>query len=284
LLTFDSFDLVIPAKWVLTGEHAVLRGYSAIAFPHPEYCLELKYESEKSDHFEVFPADAGQLVFGLLDNLFESVGVPADQRPKGRLTLKMQIPLGAGLGSSASLCVGLVKGFLKNKNLSIEEVIKLACKMEDHFHGRSSGMDVTVVAVDKPILYKKALNQFHYEVLDIKNFPGFKFHDSGLRANTRTCVKKVEALFLTNPELAQALDAQMGKATECALQALRDYTHNENADELLIEAMQMAQNCFERWELVPRESAEMLSRLKSQGARAIKLTGAGGGGYFVTLT
>ena len=48
------FQTTFPAKWVLTGEHAVLRGVIAIALPHPRFHLRLRFEpSDGNDEFQV---------------------------------------------------------------------------------------------------------------------------------------------------------------------------------------------------------------------------------------
>ncbi len=39
----SSFETRVPAKWVLTGEHSVLRGATALAFPYPALSLNLFY-------------------------------------------------------------------------------------------------------------------------------------------------------------------------------------------------------------------------------------------------
>ena len=39
----SDFSTRIPGKWVLAGEHSVLRGASAIALPHPEFSLAFDF-------------------------------------------------------------------------------------------------------------------------------------------------------------------------------------------------------------------------------------------------
>jgi len=76
----------------------------------------------------------------------------------------------------------------------------------------------------------------------------------------------------------------MGRATLSALQALRDFERNPKTSEIeLGSAMNQAQGCFEEWGLVPDELIEQKQELLKQGALAVKLTGAGLGGFWVAL-
>ena len=51
----------------------------------------------------------------------------------------------------------------------------------------------------------------------------------------------------------------------------------------LTQAIQIAQECFYRWGLVPPEAQLLEQKLLREGALATKLTGAGGGGMVVAL-
>jgi galactokinase len=47
--------------------------------------------------------------------------------------------------------------------------------------------------------------------------------------------------------------------------------------------MDLGQSCFEEWELVPESFTVIEEKLKNEGALAVKLTGAGAGGFVVAL-
>ena len=78
--------------------------------------------------------------------------------------------------------------------------------------------------------------------------------------------------------MVASLDEQMNSATETALQALREFKIPK-----LAEAMNQAQACFETWGLVSSELMDQKHELLKQGALAVKLTGAGLGGFWVAL-
>ena len=48
-------------------------------------------------------------------------------------------------------------------------------------------------------------------------------------------------------------------------------------------AMTLGQECYEQWGLVPEEADQIIKKLKSEGALAVKMTGAGDGGFVVAL-
>src|SRR5947209_5983562 len=61
----------VPGKWVLAGEHTVLRGGRAVALPHPSFGLELEFTP--GERFEVFPRGAEEVIQGL----FSAIGAEA---------------------------------------------------------------------------------------------------------------------------------------------------------------------------------------------------------------
>jgi len=88
----------------------------------------------------------------------------------------------------------------------------------------------------------------------------------------------------SHPEEARIFDEKMGQATEVALSALVKFMEAPQESEIrLAQAMNSAQSCFEAWGLVPSELLEQKQELLKQGALAVKLTGAGLGGFWVAL-
>ena len=85
-------------------------------------------------------------------------------------------------------------------------------------------------------------------------------------------------------ERAQALDTAMGASAECAAKALQDYAHDPGgAIVRLADAMNRAQTCFAEWGLMPPEAEAIAQGERDRGALAVKLTGAGNGGFLVAL-
>jgi mevalonate kinase len=206
--------------------------------------------------------------------------------PRGSLVLESAIPLGAGLGSSAALCVALTRWVQEEARLSEGEVFEFARSLEDEFHGKSSGMDVAVALAGKPIRFS---SEGGLTPLPLNRLPSFTFHDTGLRASTKECIAEVEALRETDPLKGALLDEQMKEASRETSEALLQFSNAESSAakdasiSTLARAMEKAQQSFEGWGLVPASVVAQIATLKREGALAVKLTGAGRGGFLVAL-
>jgi mevalonate kinase len=270
-----SFHVRVPAKWVLSGEHSVLRGAQAIALPHPSFSLTLDF-SPGGDGLSIFPDEASHILNRVLSRI-EGAG-----EMRGKIRLESDIPIGAGLGSSAALCVALTRWVQSWSPETVRDPLEFARSLEDSFHGKSSGMDVAVILANEPVAFRMG------EVgrpLRIRKIPKFTFHDTGVRAMTRDCIEKVQAFRAADPRRGGELDQTMSSASLMALEALQafDSGHEVLALPALASAVSRAHGCFEAWGLVPVQASEIIQDLMSKGALACKLTGAGGGGMVVAL-
>jgi len=280
-----KFQTRVPAKWVLAGEHSVLRGAAAVALPHPELGLSLAYDpQEKVGALLVKPPEANEIFLELLNSMIENVQTQGltFSRPKGSVQIESTIPVGAGLGSSAALCVALTHWVSSFVSLGDREKVELATRLEHRFHGKSSGMDVAVISARQPIKYSMAHG---IEAMGVKTLPKFTFHDTGLRSRTSDCVKRVEKFREETPELGALVDARMESASRFAIEGLAAFDSGEQTVglKLLSDAMKQARECFYSWELVPGDARRLEESLLREGALAVKLTGAGGGGMVVAL-
>jgi mevalonate kinase len=262
----------VPGKWVLAGEHAVLEGQPALALPHPDLFLDLEFQ----------PSGAELWTEPGLRACLEGLG----PLPAGSLRVRSTIPQGAGLGSSAALCVALARWVGNWKGLAESAQLAWARSLEDRFHGQSSGMDVATVFHGSPLLFERdpgARPPFRVTRLEVSALPAFSFHDTGLRASTRECVAQVRAWRERAPE-ARAWDEQMGRAARTGAAALVELAQGRFAAlDGVAQAMNDAQACMRAWGLIPDEIARQEALLRREGALAVKLTGSGGGGFLVAL-
>jgi mevalonate kinase len=276
----SDFSLEVPAKWVLSGEHSVLRGGRAIAFPHPVLSLKLKYFEKKSN--SVLSQSFSSELRSLIARACEFLGKDADVFSTGAVEIESSIPMGSGLGSSAAVSVAMAKLVIWKTGASSSALIPLATHLEHVFHGKSSGMDVNVIAHAKPILF--SMEKKVEAILKLERLPRFEFQDTGLRGQTKLCIERVNLWRMENLSAAQEFDSQMGRATERALSALQKFQADpQSGERALALSMQASQNCFETWGLVPRELLEQKNELLAKGALAVRMTGAGLGGFWVAL-
>lgn len=269
-------------KWILAGEHAVLRGSPALVFPLVSRWLDLSFVGDSATKLKVsFAGPHGSELempfWASLEKACELFDVDRD-RLRGTLALESGIPVGAGLGASAALCVALVRWFSTLKNLPADEVRDRARLLENLFHGESSGVDVAVVSLEKPLSYIRGGDLAE---LVTAWRPRLYVSYSGKRGVTRECVSRVQALAGENPELAARTDEEMKEAVQLAARALR--ADEATGLEMLARAMRIAEHCFQQWGLSEGRVRAHLDWLKAEGAIAAKPTGSGDGGYCLSL-
>jgi mevalonate kinase len=241
--------------------------------------------SGSSSGLEVFPEESREVVNELLQSVGDRLSDEGRSfpRPQGTLRLESTIPVGAGLGSSAALSVAMARWIGEPLGIEGERAIyEFARELEHRFHGRSSGVDVAVALVGKPISF---VAEKGYQDLGIKKLPRFTFHDTGLRTRTSECVYRVETLREENPVLGMEIDEKMGHAARSAMEGLVsfDQGRKEAGLQKLALGMHLAQECFYSWMLVPGDARRIEETLLAQGALGAKMTGAGGGGFVVAL-
>lgn len=284
-MNWSEFKTRVPGKWVLTGEHAVLKGLSAVALPHLQTYLSLAFHPDfTQESLEVDPPKAERFMKEMIEAISDQWEVKGASfsKPSGKLSIQSTIPIGAGLGSSAALCVALTQWMVEPLVIPPDQIVEFATQLEHRFHGQSSGMDVAVIAAREPICFSMEKG---IEPIGIKVLPKFTFHDTGLRSRTNECVAKVENFRKEAPALALHVDEQMGKASRLAIEGLIQFDSGNHPLGLqgIQQAMHLARECFYSWELVPGKAKRMEEELLRQGALAVKLTGAGGGGMLVAL-
>lgn len=275
-----DFSIEVPAKWVLAGEHSVLRGRDAIAFPHPEFTLRLSYQDQ--DGLKITPTPFQSQIRSLIEKASAYLGVPDSGSPTGEVEIESGIPIGAGFGSSAALCAAIARFVIWKTSADSSHWVRLATHLEDTFHGKSSGMDVSVIAEGRPIRFSMEKGSIPLTGMD--RMPRFEFYDSGFRGNTRDCIERVRHWQRQNPHLKEVYDDQMQSAADLSESGLRVFQLDSKAGEQRIkEAMELASTCFETWGLLTPELLAQKYDLLKQGALAVKLTGAGLGGFWVAL-
>ncbi len=247
----------VNGKCILLGEHSVVRGAPALVFPLRSRFLELQISSEENS----FSAPLQKTIHRALEILNWKKTLPP-------LTVESNIPMQAGLGSSAALSVAVVK-YLQKEGAPIADPFALALELENLFHGKSSGIDIAAVLADTPIRFQK---EQPVKKLDIRWKPHLHLVDTGLRSSTKICVEKVTKL------QRHDLDLAMTEIVNAGEEALHQ-------KDLLALAKQMnaAHEIFREWNLVPFAVEKLRAELLIAGALAAKLTGSGDGGFLLTL-
>lgn len=267
-------DRTYPAKLLLFGEYTVLSGSRALAVPLTLWNGALKSGATVPDQNllslnayleekQLFSQEAG--------NTFRK------EVNKG-LYFASNIPQGYGAGSSGALCAALYDRFFSDhtKPGDILKVRQSLAAMEGYFHGTSSGMDPLVSLMQAPVL--RELDKYH--ILQPMKWPeGIQIFllDSGEPRSTEHLVK--EYLQWTTEDnfniqclrpLVQSVDHAISFFLDNHIPTFWEHLK-------LISYLQ-----FNYFRPMITDSISVLweSTLDHAGI-ALKLCGAGGGGYYL---
>lgn len=279
-----SFETVTVGKWILAGEHAVLRGSAALVFPLSTAQLQFRYLPTTKANKDIDLQLSGKagteldlLFWGVLEKACALTGIRRSDL-HGQFHLHNDIPVGAGLGASAAFCVAVSRWFSSQGAFGADKVEDFARELENLFHGESSGVDIAVAHLGRPMKFHRSGDRQFFT-------PAWQPHCylsySGQRGVTRECVGKVKDLSEAQPQQATAIDVKMKKSVEIAERAL--LAPESEGFSLLCQAMQMAGECFTEWGLFEGPVLRKAKDLLARGAQVVKPTGSGGGGYLLSL-
>lgn len=258
----EAFEGTGHGKLILTGEHSVVYGYPAIALGisakttvrlEPISGISRINVSERDERFCT-------VVETLCPTGFE-------------VSIRSELPLGRGMGSSAAVAVGLARALAKARAIeaSAEALFDTAMRAEQIFHSNPSGLDAQVSLQGGVLRFVRGQPP-KIEALRSPNWDLIVM-DSGCAGDTSVMVDGVAA---QRPRIDPLLE-QIGQLTERAQRHLHDPTKlgallNEN-HKLLCDIG-----------VSNKQLNQMTTTALEAGALGAKLSGAGGGGVVIALT
>ncbi|OGV26560.1 MAG: mevalonate kinase [Legionellales bacterium RIFCSPHIGHO2_12_FULL_37_14] len=278
----NSFDFKTTtyAKWILTGEHAVLRGHGAIVFPIATNKLTLHYSAASKGLNADFTGQQGEalhlLFWSVLEHGLKLLAKSLNQI-KGSFLLFNNIPIGVGMGASAALCVAVTRWFIYQGWLNNSAEFSFAKSLEDLCHGKSSGLDIVGVRAEGGVYFQNGVAKPIEQTWEPHLYLSF----CGQQGFTLPCISKVEDLWLKDAVTAQKCDDKMHLSVMIAMKALAQ--KSEHSLDMLANSINLAQECFNDWGLINATMANHIASLQELGAIAVKPTGSGSGGYLISL-
>ena len=289
MFSVHDFYSQTHAKWILAGEHAVLRGHGALVFPLHAKKMTLQYQDNGATLSANFEGEQGEDLHLLFWSVIEH-GLKQVHRDLNHVTghflLSNNIPIGSGLGASAALCLNIGRWFAWKQWIPSEELFDFSKYLEDLFHGKSSGLDLAGSLYDTGTYFSpRSVHPLIEQIIPAWK-PCWALSFSGQIGITSHCVRKVQQLHQDSPELAKSLDNQMENCVQLARKALETHSthgHSSQGLELLSQAIHQAKDCFSSWGLTSSILANHMQILTDAGAIACKPTGSGDGGYVLSL-
>ncbi len=284
-----AFTAHAPAKIILFGEHAVVYGHPAIAVPvtslqarafiradvrAPRGQVHLLAPAIQLDAYleELAPHHPLRRVIELTA---ERVG--ASYLPACQITIQSAIPVASGLGSGAAVSVALsraVAAYL-GKSLSAEAVSEIAYEVEKIYHGTPSGIDNTVIALQRAIFFVRGKP---IQPLHIQCPFTLVIADSGISSPTAATVADVRAAWQQNTAYYEALFDQIAAIVSEA-RAFIEKGENSRLGEL----MNRNQSLLQQLGVSCAELDYLIDVALRAGAAGAKLSGGGRGGNLIAL-
>jgi mevalonate kinase len=192
--------------------------------------------------------------------------------------VRSEIPIAAGLGSSAAICVATVAavGELLGGGLPLKTVCELAYEGERVVHGTPSGVDNNISTFGGILRYEREKG---HERLNLENTPPFVIGNTRRKRSTRRLVSRVGRLRERNPGIVNQLIDTMANLSEEGLTALKEGELRRLGDLMNINHGILASLgvSISKLDLLVHSS-------RMAGAFGAKLTGAGGGGCMIAVS
>jgi mevalonate kinase len=277
------------AKIILFGEHAVVYGQPAVALPVQDVRASAAVSVDHDIAQPIIEArdlkievplggaypDAVRHIARAIELVNEKV-VPL---PKSgwRITIWSKIPMGRGLGSSAAIGIAVLRALITamGKTAIPTELIGLSFELEKIHHGTPSGIDNTVIAMEKPILFRKDREPAPIKASNLF----FVVGDTGVAKKTLEVVAQVAEARSKNTEYFDRIFQQIGQIAQEGWRALRDGDSKK-----LGQLMNDNQTMLERLQVSSPELDSLIKAARLSGALGAKLCGAGKGGCMVAIT
>ncbi|MHA1217407.1 MAG: mevalonate kinase [Candidatus Heimdallarchaeaceae archaeon] len=284
----NTVEFSAPGKIILFGEHAVVYKHPAIAAAIDLRAISfISASSEQISILSVpdlFPKKLFDLnLTPLPENLtalkfvIDSLLEVTESSKNPTIEISSQIPLSAGLGSSAAVSVSLIAGFSKflGMDIDLHEINKLAYETEKIIHSFPSGIDNTISTYGGGILYENGvMKELSFQLSS--NY--IVIINSLIPRNTKDLVESVRKKYEKNPSAIQGIFHNIHNIVIDAEKALK-------AGDLaqIGELMSSNHQLLRDLGVSHRTLDEIVKILDEKRALGSKLTGAGGGGCVISL-
>jgi mevalonate kinase len=195
-----------------------------------------------------------------------------------RVNVECEIPVAAGLGSSASTTVAIISAVAGSygTKLSRKEIFKLAFVPENFLHGKPSGVDQATCIYGGMIQFTRP---FIVTQLRLRKEPVILVCDTGIHHATKTLVGAVVKKSHREKTRFQDYIARVREISRGVVKALK-----EGDDEDLGVLMYQNHEILRKIGVSHPKLNRLVEVAREAGALGAKLTGAGGGGCVIVIS
>ncbi|MEM1622525.1 MAG: mevalonate kinase [Sulfolobales archaeon] len=291
-----------PGKVTLFGEHAVVYGQPAIvasidkrvhviAEPKSDGTITIEArdlrvpgvivtykEGEvtvETDYGLVLPA------ISYLNKAIEITSKYLGSRHGVKLVVRSEMPVGAGLGTSAAVAVATIAAYAYSGGyeLSMDEIARLGWEVERAVQGVASPMDTSITTYGGFMKIEYSGDRVRRESLNVNGNLPIVIAYVEREFKTRDMVLMVRERLLKYPQLYGKIIELIGEVTRAAEKALMKRDLHE-----LGHLMNLNHGLLDSLGVSTRKLNEVVYAARSSGALGAKLTGAGGGGCVIALS
>lgn len=269
-------------KIILIGEHSVVYGKKAIAFPfagvgihtlvqaNPTVHIQSKYFNGTLD--EMKQVTSMHNLVSLIEVLKKDL-----ELPNFCLNIKSTIPAERGMGSSAAVAVSIIRAIFDWQALPLDEkkLLKYVDYSEQIAHDNPSGIDAVATSGTQPILFEKSQP---FETFQLNVDAYLLVADTGIKGQTRQAVKDVANLVQQKGASIRHIINQLGDLTLEAKTAIV-----ENQAEKLGQIMTASHRLLQKLTVSNHTLDQAVELALNHHALGAKLTGGGRGGCLIVL-
>lgn len=270
------------AKAILVGEHAVVYGYPAIAFPLPRLRIRAIAEPAPEPALTCLnyagpTRDAPAALRGIARAIAATLAVLGRPEQALHVTTRSDVPEARGLGSSAAAAAAVVRAVFDAFGCAPtpRELFDLTQVSERVAHGHPSGLDAAASAASGPIYFRAG----HARPLGLPLAAPIVVADSGRPSGTLASVESVHRLVASAPARVRACLRDLGGIAESTVRFLASGDLRS-----LGAAMDAAQALLRQIGVSDAALDALVGAARRAGALGAKLTGGGNGGCIIALS
>ncbi len=267
------------SKVLLFGEYLILEESKALAVPFPEFSGAWKVVKDPKSQNPYYKDFLRLIDFMYIQGINEFIELEEFELAirKG-LCFDSTIKTGYGTGSSGAVVAGIYDQFLqKDKATKDFAIIRTRLSaIESFFHGNSSGLDPLVSYFDQALLVDndKSVSKVEFTKPDLSYY----LLDSGKSRSTQPLVE----VFKQKKQSVAFVEDVLKPLTVISDRAVGQSLANDSG--LMDSILEMSKLQFVGFqEMILAEFKEMWKKGLDSNTFALKLCGAGGGGFYLAI-